>query len=467
MIYLFNSIDFMLFFIILFLTYWTSPRRLRNPLLLAASYIFYASWSWKALSLILASTLFNYMCGRWIYNAKNTKSRKALLFLSVAFNLSMLGFFKYFNFFAENLAVLLNSLGLNMNFTTLNIILPIGISFYTFQAMSYTIDIYRGQFTPISSIRDFSLFIAYFPQLIAGPIERAKNLIPRIQAPKIFKEINFRESAYLFVYGLFQKIVIADTAAMLVDRIYSMGNPTGAQVLIATYAFALQIYCDFCGYSNMARGISGFFGIQLSMNFNLPYLSKNPAEFWRRWHITLSSWVRDYVYKPLGGRKSFFYGFYSLFITWLLMGLWHGAAWHFVVWGVYWFALIAAYRVIRKLFTPKPTFFTTTISVVIMFHLALYGWVLFRAQTLAQAFSFTKSLLSGISISGLFSLSYLHLYAMAIFLLVYELMQHYMKDELFITKKGFYWQMAFYLVLFFLYVEIGAVSNAAFIYFQF
>lgn len=476
MLYLFNSIDFILFFIFILFIYWILPAKFKNVLLLAASYIFYASWNWRLLSLLLISSFGNYFFGLVVYNAKSQNSRKMFLILSIAANLSLIGFFKYFNFFIENIVSLLNFLGFNLSFTTLNIILPLGISFYTFQKMSYTIDIYRKKFVPIRNIIDFLLFGAYFPQLIAGPIERAKNLIPQIQAQKIFKNINFKEGSYLFVYGLFKKVVIADSIGAIVDSIFSLPSPSGAQVLIASYAFAIQIYADFSGYTDMARGISHFLGIKLSTNFNLPYFAKNPPDFWRRWHITLSSWVRDYIYIPLGGRNSRFFGMCSLFIAWFLMGLWHGAAWHFVLWGLYWFFLIIAYRLINYAFRNvqplkiKNKFmgiFKNLVVTILMFHLTAYGWIIFRSQSSTQITAFTKSLISGISIRGLLAIDYFYLYAIILFLVIYEALQYFKDDQLFIYKKNFYYQLAFYMVLFFMFIEIGAVSNARFLYFQF
>ena len=476
MIYLFNSTDFILFFISVFSIYWILPKKFKNTLLLAASYIFYASWNWKLLGLLLISTFTNYFLGLWIHNAENNKSKKLFLILAIIFNLSLLGFFKYFNFFAESLVSLLNLFGFNLNFTTLNIILPIGISFYTFRTMSYTIDIYRKQLAPTKNIIDFSLFDAYFPQLISGPIERAKNLIPKIQAEKQIRNINYKEGLYLFVYGLFKKVVVADSVASIVNNIFALPNPSGAQVLIAAYAFAIQIYADFSGYIDMARGISHFFGIELSTNFNLPYFAKNPRDFWRRWNITLSSWVRDYVYIPLGGKHSRFLGMYALFITWLIMGLWHGAAWNFVLWGLYWFLLIMIYRIVKYIFQAMQllktknnviTTFKNWMMTILMFHLTTYGWILFRSENFGQITAFTRSLFSGINILELFNISYLYLYAIIVFMAIYEMLQYYKNDQVFIYKKSFYYQLAFYMTLFFLYIEIGAISNIEFIYFQF
>ncbi len=473
MMFLFQDFEFMLFFIALFALYWLLPQKLKNPLLLLASYVFYCSWNWKLLSLILISTYIDFFCGMMIPRAKTAKSKKWFLLLSLITNLSLLGFFKYFNFFVENLVALLNSVGIHASYTALNIILPIGISFYTFQTLSYTIDIYRGKLSPTKNLIDFSLFVAYFPQLIAGPIERARDLIPKLQAKKSFKEINFSEGAYLFVYGFFKKAVIADSIGMLSDKMFSLADPTGAQVVIGALAFAIQIYCDFSGYSNMARGLSRFLGVELSVNFNLPYFSKNPAEFWRRWHMTLSSWVKDYIYIPLGGNRTFFFGIFPLFVAWFLMGLWHGAAWHFVLWGVYWAALVIGYRAVRKGVFGKVRIKNKVLSysagigsVLLTFYLACYGWIIFRSQSLAQLFRLTKAS-SAINFAEFFSSDYYFLYFVMLFFFVYELIQYLMKDQLFIHKKNFYYQMIFYMILFFIYIQVGAQQDVNFLYFQF
>ncbi|MBS3135512.1 MBOAT family protein [Candidatus Woesearchaeota archaeon] len=456
MLYLFHSQEFMLFFVVIFVIYWIS-KRFKNAVLLIASYIFYASWDWRFLSLIVALTAINYFCGLKI---EASKHRKAYLLIGIISGISILGFFKYFNFFVESFVTLLNFFGFGLNYNALNIILPIGISFYTFQTLSYTIDVYRKKMSPEKNIINFSLFVFYFPQLIAGPIERAKDLLPRINSTKNIRNINFRDGSYLFIYGLFKKVVIADSLAIIVDKVFSMQDPTGTQVMMAAYAFALQIYCDFSGYSDMAKGISHFFGIELSTNFNLPYLSRTPSEFWKRWHITLSSWVRDYLYIPMGGKNS---KFAALFFSMLLMGLWHGAAWHFVLWGLYWFFVIMAYRIIK----PKiNSLATKVLSTIVMFHITSYSWILFRGSDFGQIISLTSSLAS-INLIGILDASFFPLYAGALFLLVYEAIQYTKKDQLFIAKKGFYHQMIFYLVLFFLFVEIGSTSNVAFIYFQF
>jgi alginate O-acetyltransferase complex protein AlgI len=475
MIYLFHSIHFLYFFFLIFFIYWLLPHKFRNIFLLISSYIFYASWDWRFLGLIIISTSVDYFCGLKIYGSRKLDIRKKFLVLSIVTNILLLAVFKYFNFFVENLLNLLNLFGINANFSTLNIILPIGISFYTFQTLSYTIDIYRNRIKPTKNIFLYSLFVAYFPQLIAGPIERAKDLIPRIKAKKFFKNINFREGFYLFFYGLFKKIVIADSVAIIVDKIYNLSNPSGSQVFIATLAFAIQIYCDFSGYTNMARGISHFFGIKLSINFRLPYFSKNPSDFWKRWHITLSKWMKDYIYVPLGGNRSKFFGFFPLLLTFFLIGLWHGASWNFVLWGIYWFVIILAYRITSyvlskiRLFNSRINIINKIIiilSILFMFVITLYSWLIFRSKDINQIKLLSKSIFLDFSLN-FFSLDYLYFYIIILFLIFYQYLQYLNKDTMFIIKKNFYYKMIFYLILFFMFIYIGPVPNIPYIYFQF
>ena len=471
MIYQFTSLEFILFFILVFCIYWLLPKKFKNTFLLLASYVFYASWNYKFLLLIFTSTMVNYLCGIRIHNSKNIHSRKAFLVLALAANLLLLAFFKYSNFFIESFGKLLMYFGIGASPTVLNIILPLGISFYTFEVISYIVDIYRNEFVPTENIIEFALFVAYFPKLISGPIERARNIIPKIQDEKHFNNINFKENIYLFSYGLFKKIVIANSLAPLVNNTFSLANPTGTQILIAAYAFAIQIYCDFSGYVDIARAISGFFGINLIMNFNLPYLSKNPSDFWSRWNITLSYWVRDYVYIPLGGMYSALLGIFPLLISWILMGLWHGAAFNFIIWGVYWFAITILYHFIRhaaKLIKDWTLWFDIDIlKIILMFHVTTYGWIIFRSERFSQIVVFTKSLFSGINLAGIFNINYLYLWWIIIFLMVYEAMQYYKNDTLFICKKGFYYQLVFYIAIFIMYINIEPVSNPIFLYFQF
>ncbi len=345
---LFNSAEFALFMVVVYGAYLVLEHKWQNRMLLAASYVFYGAWNWRFLSLILISTALDYVCGMRVYRAERPARRKLFLFLSVFGNLSILGFFKYFNFFAEGLTELLNSFGFVVRPYLTDIVLPIGISFYTFQTLSYTIDIYRGKLKPTRNVVDFALFVAFFPQLVAGPIERARNLLPQISSRRTLKADWFYEGCYLIFWGLFQKMVVADNLAKLVDPIFGRLEYTAGEVLLVMYAFSFQILCDFAGYSNIARGVARLLGFEIMVNFRLPYFATNPQDFWRRWHISLSSWLRDYVYIPLGGgRKNGITTCRNLLVTMLLGGLWHGAAWTFVFWGVYHAILLMAYRCVE------------------------------------------------------------------------------------------------------------------------
>jgi len=273
-------------------------------MLLVASYIFYGAWDWRFLFLIFASTVIDYFCGLKIYNTQNPEKRKIFVTISIISNLSFLGFFKYFDFFTFNLQRLFAYFNFSIDPMFLKIVLPVGISFYTFQTMSYTIDIYRRKMEPTNKFFDFALFVAFFPQLVAGPIERAKRLLPQILSPRQVTLGKFYEGCYLIFWGLFMKIFIADNLAKIVNPVYGGPPPyNGVDVLLASYAFAFQIFCDFAGYSNIARGLGKCMGFNIMINFNLPYIATNPSEFWQRWHISLSTWLRDYLYIPLGGNR--------------------------------------------------------------------------------------------------------------------------------------------------------------------
>jgi D-alanyl-lipoteichoic acid acyltransferase DltB (MBOAT superfamily) len=280
------------------------PHRAQNVMLLAASYYFYGAWDWRFLSLLWGSTVIDYTCARAIARTEAAAKRRAWLLLSLAFNLGMLGFFKYFNFFAESLQDLFAVFGWQLSVTTLRVILPIGISFYTFMTISYVVDVYRRVYTPTDNLLDFALYVAYFPHLVAGPILRAQKLIPQIQAERVVTGQQIREGLWLIAWGLFQKVYVADNLARVTEGVFSAtAQPTGLEVLLGVYAFAFQIFGDFAGYTNIARGTSKLMGIELSINFLYPYFVTSPREFWRHWHISLSEWLRDYLYIPLGGNR--------------------------------------------------------------------------------------------------------------------------------------------------------------------
>ena len=335
----FNSLTFFVFFVIFFNAYWFLNKytgvKLRNLFTLVASYFFYGWWDYRFLALIFISSVSDYILGLKIYNSNEHKLKKIFLVTSIIINLGILGFFKYYNFFIDSFLELASLFNVSLSFYTLSIILPVGISFYTFQTLSYTIDIYYGKLKPTREIVSFFTFVAFFPQLVAGPIERASSLLPQFQERKKFSYDNAVAGLRLVLWGLFKKIVIADNLGLLVDVIFDPASDfTGVSVFMGGVLFAFQVYCDFSGYSDIAIGISKMLGFELMINFKTPFFSASFSELWRRWHISLSTWFRDYVYIPLGGsKKSRFRVDLNIFITFLLSGLWHGAHISFVLWG--------------------------------------------------------------------------------------------------------------------------------------
>ena len=331
----FNSFTFLWFFLIVYGLYLVLEHRWQNRMLLVASLVFYGFWDYRFVALLLLSAVIDFVCSLMIQAASEPRRRKAWLMASIFANLGILGFFKYFNFFADSLYALLENLGWSFDRRTLDIVLPVGISFYTFQTMSYTIDVYRGQLKPTRDFLTFALYVSYFPQLVAGPIERAKNLLPRLEKPRTLQPGQIKDGLFLAAWGLFKKVIIADNLSPVVNLVFAPGSqPAGLDVLLACYAVALRIYCDFSGYSDVARGVSKMMGIELMVNFRLPFFAVRLSDFWSRWHISLTSWVRDYVFVPLGAnRGSRARTSFNLVLTMTLIGLWHGAGWTFVLWG--------------------------------------------------------------------------------------------------------------------------------------
>lgn len=384
-----------------YILYVLLPHHKQNRMLLLASYVFYSAWDWRFLSLIFISTVVDYHTAHAIEKNNQATKRRLYLLLSISTNLGLLGFFKYYGFFSESLAHLFFMFGVQIDNVTLNIVLPVGISFYTFQTMSYTIDIYNRKLKPADNFLDFALFVAFFPQLVAGPIERAKNLLPQIyNSRNLTLDQTFR-GIYLILWGLFKKVVIADGLATAVNTVYNTpGTVSSVDVLLATVYFSLQIYCDFSGYSDIARGVSKLLGFELIINFKVPYFSDSPSEFWRRWHISLSEWLRDYLYIPIGGnRHGVFKTFRNLMLTMTLGGLWHGAAWNFIFWGIYHGLLLSFYRIIASLFKKSVqanfNFFKLMlpVRVLVFFTFTCFGWLLFRANSIEQILSFTNKLI--------------------------------------------------------------------------
>ncbi len=332
----FTTLTFVLFCLLVFAVYWAlRDRRWQNAFLLIMSYVFYGWWDWRFCGLMLLSSLIDFVISLRLDQTGSPRKRRALLSASLGCNLALLGTFKYYGFFVENLCAALTQLGLDLHLTTYQIVLPVGISFYTFQTLSYTIDVYRRQLEPTRSLIDYLAFVSFFPQLVAGPIERASHLLPQFASPRSFDPLIARDGLRLILWGMAKKILVADRLAIIVDQIYgSVGTAHGPLLAFGTVCFAFQIYCDFSAYSEIAKGTGQLFGIRLMRNFAYPYFSQSLGEFWRRWHISLSTWFRDYVYIPLGGSKvSAFRMRFNLLATFLISGFWHGAAWRFLVWG--------------------------------------------------------------------------------------------------------------------------------------
>lgn len=416
---LFNSLTFVVFYVVVFALYWLIRARLpQNALLLAASWMFYGAWSWKFLLLLIASTVLDYGCGLLIERASTPRRKRAWLLLSVGGNLTFLATFKYLGFFVTELATLLERLGFNANMPALEIVLPVGISFYTFQTIGYVVDVYRGKVPAERNILDYALYVAFFPQLVAGPIERAAHMLPQFRTPRVWSTPAFESGLQLAVWGLFKKIVIADNLAPYVDAVYA--NPaaySGAALSTATVFFAFQIYCDFSGYTDTARGVARMLGFDLVKNFDFPYTSKTPIEFWQRWHISLSKWFQDYLYFPLAMRYMRRGGWASKYkahiVAMALIGVWHGANWTFLVFGLYWGLLIASYlAIVERSSRAEPRNFIARLgaaapglrdagSIAIMFVLVCVGWVFFRAASIGDAWHVLAHAVSFAGASGL------------------------------------------------------------------
>ena len=473
---LFNSLIFPVFFIVVIIVYYRLNLRWQNRWLLLASYFFYGWWDWRFCSLLLFSTVLDYFVALALVKAKTSRHRKCLLSLSIFASLGVLGFFKYFNFFVLSAKALLEGIGFHADFFTLNIVLPVGISFYTFQTMAYTIDVYRRKQQPANDFIAFALYVSFFPQLVAGPIERANRLLPQFMCVKNFNYANARSGIPLMLFGYFKKIVIADSLAPMVQSCFqNPGVMSSMDLLLGVYAFAIQIYCDFSGYTDIARGIARFLGIDLMENFTCPYFSRNITEFWRRWHISLSTWLRDYLYIPLGGNRMGRNRTYvNLMITMLLGGLWHGGAWTFVVWGGLHGLYLALHKVIQKGTKPDVNSwgksrlwcFGDIVGILFTFHIVCLGWVFFRAPS----FDFAMDYLKGILLNGgEITLLKPVCWGMLAMILI-DVGQRITEDQAWLLNLPRYWRYAFAggialaTILIFGY-QYGGTSP--FIYFQF
>lgn len=408
---LFNSQIFAVFFILFFIIYWSINSKgvkVRNVFILISSIIFYGWWDWRFVLLIGLSSIVDFVIGLIIHNSNNNVKRKLFLILSLVVNLGLLAIFKYLNFFIESFQTICSQFNIEPSFNTLNIILPVGISFYTFQTLSYTVDIFQKKLTPTKDFIAFASFVCFFPQLVAGPIERARDLLPQFYVLNTFDYNKARKGIQQVLWGLFKKVAIADSVSPYVDEVFmNYSSLDSISILMGVFYFSLQIYCDFSGYSDIAIGISKLLGFNLSRNFKYPYFAKSINEFWHRWHISLSSWFRDYLYIPLGGsRKGKFRSFINILIVFLVSGLWHGANWTYVIWGGYHALLyLPGYFVgsIKVNLRGSKSFFTTKITSLLMilktFILVNIGWVFFRSESISQATSLMKSFLNDFSFS--------------------------------------------------------------------
>lgn len=398
---LFNSFEFLIFLPAVFLLYWFvfKPLKWQNLFVVAASYLFYGWWDWRFLILIAITTFCSYASGLLIQKYAGRRTRRRIVCATnILLNLIILGIFKYLNFFGENFALLLDAFGFKCDWVTLDILLPVGISFYTFQALSYTIDVYRGNIQPTRNIVAFFAFISFFPQLVAGPIERATNLLPQFLVPRKFDYAKAVDGMRQILWGLFKKMVVADNCAVAVNMIFDQYQSLdGFTLFIGGLLFTFQIYGDFSGYSDIAIGTARLFGINLMRNFNYPYFSRNIAEFWRRWHISLTTWFRDYVYFPLGGsRRGKWKTIRNTFIIFLVSGMWHGANWTFICWGAYNALLFMPLLIVgrNRRYTDVvaqgrllPSF-KELLQIVVTFLLVVVGWIIFRAENINDAFNY-------------------------------------------------------------------------------
>lgn len=481
---LFNSFEFLIFLPVVFMLYWfvaNKNLRLQNALVVLASYVFYGWWDWRFLSLILFSTFVDYSIGRALGKEENERKRKMLLWGSIAVNLGFLGVFKYYNFFLDSLYDTIPGLQVLLGFNTLDVILPVGISFYTFQTMSYSIDVYRRKLEPTKDIIAFAAFVGFFPQLVAGPIERATNLLPQFYKKRSFDRGLAAKGMRQILWGLFKKIVIADNCAVYANLIFNNSEDYGGStLLIGAVFFAFQIYGDFSGYSDIAIGVSRLFGLDLRKNFAYPYFSRNMAEFWRRWHISLSTWFRDYLYIPLGGSRG---GrgriLRNIFIIFLLSGFWHGANWTFIAWGglnaLYFIPLLLTKNNRKHLEIVAPgkklPSWREAFSILFTFGLAVLAWIFFRAENLKHAFDyigeiFSSSFLSMPAFIGerVFLSS---IFLIGLFMLI-EWMgreQEFAIERMGLAKRKVVRYAAYYLLVLLIFTFKG--GEQVFIYFQF
>ena len=478
---LFNSLDFAIFLPIVFVLYWfvtAKNLKYQNLLLVVASYVFYGWWDWRFLSLIAFSSILDYGIGTRLLHEENERKRKAFLWLSIFVNIGFLGFFKYYNFFVESFIDAFSLFGTQVSANTLHIILPVGISFYTFQTLSYSIDVYRRKLEPTKDVISFLAFVGFFPQLVAGPIERATNLLPQFYKKRQFHYSQAVDGCKQILWGLFKKIVIADNCAGYASMIFNNSdNYSGSTLVMGALFFTFQIYGDFSGYSDIAIGTSRLFGFNLKQNFAFPYFSRDMAEFWRRWHMSLSAWFRDYLYIPLGGsRGGTLMKVRNTFIIFLVSGFWHGANWTFIVWGflnaLYFLPLLLTKQNRNNLnVVAQNSIFPSIAELLKMsvtFGLTVFAWIFFRAENVTQAFLYIEGIFQP-SLLALPSVRPTNVIVLVVFFILLEWIgrrnQYAIEQFLRIKPRVVKW--GFYMLLIFLLFVFRAKNQQEFIYFQF
>lgn len=481
---LFNSISYAWFLPLVFVVYWLLNKnfKVQNIFLLLVSYYFYSCWDWRFVFLLAFSTALDFFSGIMIDKSENERVRKTWLILSVGINLAFLGFFKYYNFFIDNFAALLEQIGLKVHYTTLKIILPVGISFYTFHGLSYVFDIYNRRIKPSYNIVNYTLFVSFFPLLVAGPIERATHLLPQIEKPRSFRYQQAVDGLRQILWGLFKKMVIADNCAVFANEIFNnSGAQSGSDLVLGAIFFTFQIYGDFSGYSDIALGSARLLGFELLKNFNFPYFSRDIAEFWRRWHISLSSWFKDYLYIPLGGsRGGNWMRVRNTFIIFLVSGFWHGANWTFIFWG-FLNALFIMPSILMK--TNRKNLDVVAqgsiipnlreiLQLTVTFGLAVFCWIFFRAESITHAFEY----ISGIFDESLFQLPHLmrqkRFYSVVLLLIFFITTEWFGRENNYAIEKTAFKKpkivrWGFYAFIIFLIGMYMSIESAEFIYFQF
>jgi len=477
---LFHSFQFLIFFPIVYCLYLILPHKQQNRMLLFASYVFYGAWNWHYVFLLFGSTIVDYLCALKIERSKEHVGRKKFLFVSILTNLSLLGVLKYYDFFALEFQNFMAVFGISVQPFFLNFILPIGISFYTFQTMSYTIDVFRGKLKAEKNFLDYALYVSFFPQLIAGPIERGTRLLPQIQSPRTIDLDKISRGCYLFLWGLFLKIYIGDNLAPIVESVFQSTGPyDGVEVLIASYAFGFQVYCDFAGYSFMAIGLALVMGIELMENFRRPFFSRDISDFWRRWHISLSSWFRDYFFSPVYMRFKLIpwlnnlplkrrHGvvfFLTLLVTLCLLGFWHGAGWNYVLFGVYHAFAVGFYYLVRCSWKKMPVW----LQLFLTFHLVTVGWLFFRAASVEQTLDLFYALffIFHFQIEPEFSTMAFQAAGLVCILLAVQVLQEWKGDTFVVLKWPRPIRYAFFILIGCLIMIFGNFGERPFIYFQF